>query len=177
MTEQVSLPPTSRFQIYASPIVHPGKCAVCGAVDQPVLDFGLNIDFYGAVMFCVTNCLPEAARAIGMVPREEVKAVEERLAQSLGEQLRSTNRVGVSRELWDDLVVGISGLSDRVLFDVPSDNSLVLGQAAQASIGSDEEPESDLFSAVGSIEQDDQSSVSEGPASVSSGSSNGSLDL
>ena len=48
-----------RFKVSEKPLVAPGKCACCGAVDRPVVDFGFDVDFYGTILMC-GNCLREA---------------------------------------------------------------------------------------------------------------------
>jgi hypothetical protein len=55
------------------PAAFPGKCAVCGSVNKPVIDFGSSIDFtdpsingYGVVYLCV-DCVVEAAMQTGLV--------------------------------------------------------------------------------------------------------------
>lgn len=44
-----------RFKYLERPAALPGKCAVCGRVDVPVLDFGLDVDYFGAVVICVDD--------------------------------------------------------------------------------------------------------------------------
>lgn len=44
-----------RFKYLERPAALPGKCAVCGRVDVPVLDFGLDVDYFGAVYICVDD--------------------------------------------------------------------------------------------------------------------------
>lgn len=48
-----------RFKFLERPASLPGKCACCGAVTKPVIDFGFDLDFYGVVYLCV-DCLGEA---------------------------------------------------------------------------------------------------------------------
>lgn len=55
-----------RFKFLERPAVAPGKCAVCGSVERPVIDFGFDVDYYGTVYICVT-CLTEAAGIAGIV--------------------------------------------------------------------------------------------------------------
>lgn len=54
-----------RFKVTERPLVTPGKCAACGSVERPVVDFGLDIDFYGAVLLCV-QCVGEAHEAFNI---------------------------------------------------------------------------------------------------------------
>lgn len=48
-----------RFKVSEKPLVAPGKCACCGAVDKPVVDFGFDVEFYGTVLLC-GDCITEA---------------------------------------------------------------------------------------------------------------------
>lgn len=53
-----------RFQlIEGTPPALPGKCAVCGTTAGPMIDFGLELDFYGVVYLCVDNCMVQLANA------------------------------------------------------------------------------------------------------------------
>jgi hypothetical protein len=67
-------PLRSRFQIVERPFANPGKCVVCGAVDRPCVDFGMDLDEYGAVYFCL-DCMREGGLAAGLIhPKEYAKA-------------------------------------------------------------------------------------------------------
>lgn len=48
-----------RFSVSAKPQVSPGKCACCGSVSKPVVDFGFDVEFYGSVLMC-GDCIREA---------------------------------------------------------------------------------------------------------------------
>ena len=64
----------SRFSIHENPNVAPGNCAVCrhsGGDGRYFVDFGLQLDWYGAVYFC-SECVRELAGAIGYVPIEDL---------------------------------------------------------------------------------------------------------
>lgn len=65
----------SRFKLMDRPSAIPGKCAVCGAVDRPVVDTGWNAEYYGVVYFCVL-CLAEVAGIIGMVDGKLIQEAE-----------------------------------------------------------------------------------------------------
>lgn len=55
-----------RFKIVsAGNLPAPGKCVVCGTVERDCLDFGLDIDYFGAVLLCAT-CMGEAATVMGL---------------------------------------------------------------------------------------------------------------
>lgn len=64
-----------RFQVLNRPMANPGKCCVCGAVNKPVVDFGLSLDWYGAVYICVED-MKAAARILNMVDRELLTQAE-----------------------------------------------------------------------------------------------------
>src|SRR6476469_10518841 len=64
-----------RFRVLDRPAALPGKCAVCGNVERPVLDFGLDLDFYGAVVICL-ECVTSAAEIVGLVPRERLDVAQ-----------------------------------------------------------------------------------------------------
>lgn len=77
----------SRFQVTQRPVVSPGKCASCGSVERPVVDFGLDIDFYGTVYLCV-DCISEAFNAMvndGAVPETQPAALPTWLIRDLNE--------------------------------------------------------------------------------------------
>ena len=57
-------PKLTTFRVVDSYLALPGKCIACGSARTPLLDTGISIDFYGAVVFCI-ECAKEAARAIG----------------------------------------------------------------------------------------------------------------
>lgn len=59
-----------RFKVTDRPTVFPGKCAVCGTVERPVVDFGMTLDYYGAVLLCV-ECLTSAYNTVQLVMGDE----------------------------------------------------------------------------------------------------------
>ena len=58
MTSQLS-----RIQIVDAPPAAPGHCAICGTTQGPMVDFGMNMEFYGVIYFCVESCLVELANS------------------------------------------------------------------------------------------------------------------
>lgn len=99
----------SRFRILDTPIISPGKCAVCGAVNRPVVDFGLNIQRYGAVMLCV-DCICEGAERVGMIRPEQLEDETLQTGQSVEAYLSERNLKVITNELYD-LLTGIVSLS------------------------------------------------------------------
>lgn len=89
----------SRIQVVEAPPAAPGHCAICGTTQGPMVDFGMDFEFYGVVYFCVDNCLVELANSFDYhSPRQWQAAVDyiERLKKERDElreqndQLRST---------------------------------------------------------------------------------------
>jgi hypothetical protein len=69
MTVEVS--PQSRVQVLDCAPVAPGVCILCGIADgRKFVDFGKQVEWYGAVYFC-SECIGEVARALGWVPVAE----------------------------------------------------------------------------------------------------------
>lgn len=53
----------SRIQVVDAPPAAPGHCALCGTTQGPMVDFGMNMEFYGVIYFCIENCLVELANS------------------------------------------------------------------------------------------------------------------
>lgn len=171
--------PTSRMQYYHLPVVNPGKCACCGSVERPVVDFGMTIEFYGAVLLCVT-CLAEAGQIVGLVPVEQLREAQESLAQSTEETLRQERKVTITYEQRDSLTLAIRGLSDLILSLSPSDDSVdasPTGEAEPTILDAIDGTESifseELLGDLGSAEQSSNTSVSEGPDELSDDNKHG----
>lgn len=165
--------PSSRFQLYPSPVAAPGKCAICGAVNRPVVDFGMTIQFYGAVMFCV-ECMTSAARTIDMVPRTELSAAEEALSQSFAHQLIERDLVAISHDHYVAITTNLSHLSNAVLSAGTYHANMVAESFASAEPSLFDDPEGIESGDAGSSEQDDNVVGDEGPARVSANSGDGS---
>lgn len=166
MTE---LPLNSRFKLLDRPFVNPGKCAVCGAVDRPVIDFGLNIDFYGAVLLCV-SCIREVSSDLGMVELSEMQRQEAEATRSFEEELTRRNMVGITHE------------QHGYLADLYERFGAILNDSVCAPSDEDVEVSADFFADESTnsgrtSEQSDNAIVDEGPASVSKRSSNGGFSL
>ena len=94
----------SRFAVLETASKHPGKCAVCGAPNKPVLDLGLNIPMYGFVMLCF-ECVTEAGQRIGLVLAEELNETALQAGQSVEDYLAQRNLKVISNELYESLFV------------------------------------------------------------------------
>ena len=65
----IDIPPTSRFSVHINANSAPGKCCACGSAGddgRQFIDFGMQLDWYGAVYFC-TFCVTELCAAAGFV--------------------------------------------------------------------------------------------------------------
>jgi hypothetical protein len=63
----------ARVQAIDKPIQAPGQCCLCGSAGdskRKFIDFGKQLDWYGAVYFC-TICIAEVALASGFLPVAE----------------------------------------------------------------------------------------------------------
>lgn len=70
--------PQSRVKLLDAPILAPGTCCLCGSAGgdkRKFLDFGKQLDWYGAVYFC-TECINECYMVTGYVRVELFKTVD-----------------------------------------------------------------------------------------------------
>lgn len=105
-----ALPSYSRFQIVDRPVAAPGKCAVCGATDRECVDFGMDIDDYGAVYFC-THCIREGALATGLVVTvEQYNADRMKAGQSIHDYLTAHSMRVVTDEYAESIHSLVAGL-------------------------------------------------------------------
>lgn len=74
----MSRKPTDRIQVLPRPIMSPGKCIVCGSADREVIDFGMDLEYYGVPYFCCA-CIIEAATKFDVVPGEHYRKLEDEL--------------------------------------------------------------------------------------------------
>lgn len=59
-----------RVQVIKTPIASPGTCVLCGTSGdekRTFIDFGKQLDWYGAIYFC-NECIREVSLAIGYIP-------------------------------------------------------------------------------------------------------------
>ena len=89
----------------------PGICSVCGNPNGPCIDFGLSIDYYGAVVICLA-CLNAAAEKAGLYD-----------ARNIGVGLNRTLQDG-----WVDLAANLSAIKEAehvIINGFDSFNSIV----------------------------------------------------
>ena len=156
----------SRFKVLPRPFPNPGKCAVCGGVKTSVVDFGLTVQFYGAVMIC-TVCLSEAARKIGMVSERDLVDNVRATDQIAKEYLARNNLKAINGDQYSLAVTAATSLSDLVLRGLPD---LPVESPANPEQDSGRDPNQlDLFESIDSGSAlDNGSTISvEGRADVS----------
>lgn len=87
-----------RVQVVDAPPAAPGKCVICGTTSGPMIDIGMDMEFYGAIYFCVENCMVELANSFDYhSPRQwkmmmnQIEAQRDEINQlrDQNEQLRS----------------------------------------------------------------------------------------
>lgn len=116
----------SKYRILERPDVNPAKCANCGGFKDDgrlYIDFGLQVDWYGAVFLC-GHCLSEISIKMGLHRALEVKILqlEEKIEELKGAQisaddLRSTvlSTYEEVKSYFDNLpATGASGNSNRL---------------------------------------------------------------
>lgn len=99
-----------RIQIVDAPPAAPGHCAICGTTQGPMVDFGMNVEFFGVIYFCVAGCLVELANSFDYHSPRQWKMVMNQIKDQQDElnQLRDQNE-----QLRSDLgsISRLSGLS------------------------------------------------------------------
>ncbi len=168
-------PVLERFQLLDKPIAAPGKCAVCGSVSKPVIDFNFNLDWYGAVYFCV-ECMQSAARAIGLVSIEEYTALAQENADVIIKFCEENSFVIVTREQYEQyksfigfLATSVSAIANS--FPVPVE-TIDEPQRADRAAKSTVEPESVKDNPIdsGAIIESLGDAGDKGPVSISDSS-------
>lgn len=106
-------PLTSRFQLLDRPVAHPGKCCVCGATDRECVDFGMDLEDYGAVYFC-TSCLREVGLIVGLIHPDVYEQAKLEAGQSVEEYLSAHEKVAVTHEFYELCHNLVSGFSTAV---------------------------------------------------------------
>lgn len=93
----MTVTPQSRIQVLDAPIAAPGVCSMCGSAGgdgRKFLDYGKQLDWYGAVYFC-SECIKEFAQAADFIPVEAFnsQAIELANLQITYDQLVRRNKV------------------------------------------------------------------------------------
>jgi hypothetical protein len=96
---------------------NPGTCSICGSNQRDCLDWGITVEYFGAVLVCVECC-----RDLTTVPELNFvsgQAVGEMLAENLRLTAREKEMESAIRELHASLAAVADGFSHRVLNSVP----------------------------------------------------------
>lgn len=141
--------PRSKIQILDRPLMKPGKCALCGAGAKPVIDIGLNVEWYGRFYLCV-DCMAEAASAIDYVPQADLLEVQLASSQSFEQELENRKMVAVPNEsirtlvaLVDDIRLSSSISSNSLLMEESTTIGEETGTGTQGEYSSDSVSDSD----------------------------------
>jgi len=168
-------PVLERFQLLDKPIAAPAKCAICGSVSKPVIDLNFNLDWYGAVYFCV-ECMQAAARAIGLVSIKEYTALAQENADIIIKFCEENGFVIVTREQYEQyksfigfLATSVSAIANS--FPVPVE-AIDEPQRADRAVKPTVEPESIKDDSIdsGTIVESLSDAGNKGPAGLSNGS-------
>lgn len=105
----------SKYRILAVPDVSPGKCANCGSSKndgRKYVDFGLQVDWYGAVFLC-GECLHDVSNAMGLFDALRAELVEAQEKKISADALQETgvelhDRVVKTFKELEEFYVGVS---------------------------------------------------------------------
>lgn len=109
----------SRIKLLDLPVAAPGVCALCGSANKPVIDFGKQLDWYGAVYFC-QDCIREVSEAIGYVPIEPFKDLHDKLRSTEIELDQIKNEHEVLKRAMANLLSGNTCSCGNVLKPIDS---------------------------------------------------------
>jgi len=134
----INMQPGGRFNVSKTPSALPSKCVVCGAWGgdgRDFVDFGMDIDFYGAIYFC-SVCLTECCNKLGYISPDQWQSVN-----TMNDEL--IRRIQILEA--DNVSLRTALVATDFLRGGYSDDSLVANE--QKSDSSDEgiSPEPDLF--------------------------------
>lgn len=138
----------SRYSILDAPILEPGTCFTCGSAGnddgRKFLDFGKQIDWFGAVYLC-TECIREIAEALGFLPVDkfnELFDINKNLQISLDQANASNQRI---RDVYADLFADRVDLPTSVddVLDIGTDSTATVDEVLRDTVSGDSEPKQD----------------------------------
>lgn len=162
MTELTLSQINGRFTIRDAGTVLPGRCSVCGNVKCKVVDFGLDIDFYGAVAIC-TSCFSAAAELLDLVPREQVLTLQ--MQQDFHDRELEEVRSKV-----DGFVTDLTNLYDGFINGVRSDDDTTVSPDVPV-VKTD--TKRNVSRAKQTVKQESNFVIDEGPFDLSGSNSDG----
>lgn len=110
MSTLASTETLGRFHILKpTQLVGPGKCAVCGKFSgDHFIDFGLELDFYGVVYICVSDCFREMANLQEYFSPNQHKMALAELADKRDELNTALDKI----EVLENVIYGLRSLGD-----------------------------------------------------------------
>lgn len=157
-------PLTSRFKLLDRPAALPGRCALCGAHDRAVVDFGYQVEFYGALYFCVDPCLNELATGLGYISAEKHEELQTRLAVADATQNAALTLIGEFYESQRRAMLKLS--DDLAALRIPG---LGVGSVAEGTKPVEDSPAERVSPAKADERQASDDAWNEGPFSISAG--------
>lgn len=123
----------SRFHILKpTELVGPGKCAVCGKFSgDHFIDFGLELDFYGVVYICVSDCFVEMANLQGYTSPNQHKMALAELSDKRDELNTALDKI----EVLENVVYGLRSLGN---LPAPSSSDAVVAEQSIEIEGPDD---------------------------------------
>ena len=93
------------FELVQNPIALPGACYFCGSGDKsPYIDWGVSIEFYGALYTC-HQCTESVAMLLGMLSERAAEALKEQNDRLITANHRLEVKNEALREAIENLVV------------------------------------------------------------------------
>jgi hypothetical protein len=129
-----------RIQFIQHPIALPGICAICGfpggtnTDGREFVDWGLSLEFYGAVIFC-TSCFKSAAEKLGFLSYEDTQLLRRQVSETVEE-------ISMVKAENDHLRVALSKLNLVPQFASRNPDIESEPEIADEGIGSDSQDES-----------------------------------
>lgn len=150
-----------RIQIQEAPMAAPGHCALCGTTQGPVVDFGMEMEFYGVIYFCIDNCLVQLANSFDYHSPRQWKMM---MAQ-INEQRDEINALRDENEQLNITINSLASLSERVPISRTAELDLdALNSAAEQESESD--PNQLSFDFTGGEESTPEQVTKSGPSDV-----------
>lgn len=135
--------PRGKVQVLTSPQALPPNCVVCNRHADGLTEFvdiGFQIEFYGAVYFCV-DCLTPVAEACGYVPYKEFKDISNILEGTLDRSKELERDRDKFKSLLDDMLAyrpTVYGDSNASSTHDPSQLEITYSDSPKPELGTDE---------------------------------------
>lgn len=131
----------SKYRILDVPDAQPGKCDNCGASKRDgrkYIDFGLHVDWHGAVHLC-TDCLKDIASEAGLFSELEAKlklllAEQEKLDSLRNQGVELHEIVVKTFKEFEDFYAGLHSVSNNSSPD--SSSNVVIDETSSSGSGS-----------------------------------------